>query len=85
MVPHAVRLSAAIAAIIAGEKEVFFFFSWTVNGETITTTVGVEGYNDQEYILTDEAGNTYFAESSLGSAPAFAFRIDGITELNTVF
>lgn len=75
----------AIAAIIAGEKEVFDTSTWTANGETITTTVGVEGYHDQEYILTDAAGNTYFAESALGSAPAFAFRIDGITELNTVY
>ena len=34
---------------------------------------------------TDENGVTYFAEQDGFAAPAFAFRIDGITELNTIY
>ena len=32
-----------------------------------------------------ENGITFYAESAIGSAPSFAFRIDGITELNVVY
>lgn len=67
---------AAKAAIIDGSVKVFDTSKWTVNGETITSTKDIEGYNGNEYII-DGA----FAESTLASAPAFAFIIDGITEL----
>ena len=36
-------------------------------------------------MVTDENGVTYFAEQDGFAAPAFAFRIDGITELNTIY
>ena len=55
-----------------------------MDGETITTTATddlAETYYGLEYISPDG----YFMESELASAPAFAFHIDGITELNQVF
>jgi len=61
-------------AIIDGTIKVFDTSKWTVNGETITSTKDIEGYNGLEYII-DGA----FAESTLGSAPSFAFVIDGIS------
>jgi len=70
-------------AIKAGTLKVFDTKTWTVDGKEITTTKGAEleaDYHDQEYIIDGT-----FAESTLGSAPAFAFRVDGITELNQVF
>lgn len=69
------------AAIVDGSIKVFDTSTWTVDGETITSTVDIDGYNGLEYISEDG----YFMESELGSAPAFAFVIDGITELNTVY
>ena len=78
-------VDAAVAAIIAGELHVFDNSTWTVNGETITSTADVEGYNGIEHMVTDENGVTYFAEQDGFAAPAFAFRIDGITELNTIY
>ncbi|MDD3795264.1 MAG: BMP family ABC transporter substrate-binding protein [Lachnospiraceae bacterium] len=74
----------AWAAIVDGSVRVFDTSTWTVGGETITTTATddlAETYHNQEYISPDG----YFMESELASAPAFAFHIDGITELNQVF
>lgn len=69
--------NAAMANIISGAVKVFDTSTWTVDGETITSTKDIEGYNGLEYII-----DGCFAESTLASAPAFAFRIDGITELS---
>ena len=55
-----------------------------VDGKTITSTKDIEGYNGLEYIKT-EGDVSYFQESTLASAPSFAFIIDGITELNQNF
>lgn len=68
------------AAIDDGSLKVFDTSTWTVNGETITSTANIDGYNGVEYISPDG----YFMESELASAPAFKFIVDGITELNTV-
>lgn len=68
-------------SIADGSLKVFDTSKWTVEGETIKSTVDIEGYNGIEYISPDG----YFMESEIGSAPAFAFVIDGITELNTVY
>lgn len=79
----------AIAAIeqqiIDGTLHVFDTSTWTVGGETITSTTDIDGYYGAEYIMTDANGVSYFAESTLASAPAYAFRIDGITELNEIY
>ena len=77
------KVAETEAAIIDGSLKVFDTSTWTVGGETITTTATeelAETYYGNEYII-DGA----FAESTLASAPAFAFVIDGITELNQVF
>lgn len=75
----------AVADILSGALHVFDNSTWTVNGETITSTTAIEGYYGLEHMLTDENGVTYFAEQNGFAAPAFAFRIDGITELNTIY
>ena len=57
----------------------------TENGEPV---VGVMVQICKELCVptvTDANGVSYFAESTLASAPAFAFRIDGITELNEMY
>lgn len=70
----------AKAAIMDGSVKVFDTSKWTVDGKTITSTKDIEGFNGNEYIKT-EGDVSYFAESTLASAPAFCFIIDGITEL----
>lgn len=77
-------VDAAWAAIVDGSLHVFDTSTWTVNGETITTTATEdleETYHGLEYISPDG----YFMESELASAPAFSFIIDGITELNQIY
>ena len=77
-------VEAAWASILDGSLHVFDTSTWTVDGETITTTATDEladTYYGVEYINEDG----YFMESELASAPAFAFVIDGITELNQVY
>lgn len=67
-------------ALKNGTLKVFDTSTWTVDGKTITSTAGEEleeTYHGLEYIKDGT-----FQESTLASAPAFAFRIDGITELN---
>lgn len=72
-------VDTAVAAIKDGSLLVFDTSKWTVDGETVTTTASedlTETYHGVEYI-----SDGYFHESESASAPAFAFRIDGITEL----
>ncbi len=73
------------AAIDDGSLKVFDTSTWTVGGETITTTATddlADLYFGVEHISED---GSYFMESEVGSAPAFAFIIDGITELNQLY
>lgn len=78
-------VEATVADIISGAVRVFDNSTWTVNGETVTSTASLEGFNGVEHMVTDENGKTYFAEQNGFAAPAFSIRIDGITELNTIF
>lgn len=78
------KATEAEDAIKAGTLHVFDTKNWTVDGKTITSTKDIEGYNGLEYIKT-EGDVSYFQESTLASAPSFAFIIDGITELNQNF
>lgn len=71
----------AIEDIIAGKLHVFDTSTWTVKGKTITGTKKIDGYNGIQYIKKD-GDVRYFAESTIASAPAFNFKIDGIVELN---
>ena len=49
------------AAIDSGELKVFDTSTWTVGGETITSTKDLEGFNGIEYISPDG----YFMESEI--------------------
>lgn len=73
----------AIEEIIAGTLHVFDNSTWTVGGKKVTTTTKkyAEQFNNIEYMVKDENGVKYFAESTLAAAPSFSFIIDGITEL----
>ena len=79
--------NAAVAAanetvegIKNGTVKVFNTASFTVKGETVTTTEGLDGFFG-EYIVT-ENGVSWFNEQGDASAPAFSFIIDGIVTLN---
>ncbi len=76
-------VATAEDALKNGTLKVFDSSAWTVGGETITTTVDEgleESYHGLEYIKKGA-----FWESLYASAPAFSFRIDGITELNQIY
>ena len=79
------KVAETWAAIADGSLKVFDTATWTVNGEAVTSTTALDGFYGQEYIMTDDNGVSYFAESTLASAPAFTFQIDGITWLNSVY
>lgn len=68
-------------AIADGTLKVFDTSKYTVKGETVTSTVSMNK-DGIEYIKTDDNGVSYFAESTLASAPAFDLQIDGITWLD---
>ena len=77
-------VEATWAGIADGSIHVFDTSTWTVNGETVTSTATDEladTFYGVEYINEDG----YFMESTIASAPSFAFIIDGITELNQVY
>ena len=75
-------VDAAWAGIKDGSLKVFDTSTFTVGGETVTTAFGLDTdgdwVNDTGEAIVDGA----FQESVLRSAPYFALRIDGITELN---
>ena len=71
---------AAIAEIKSGNLRVFDASKFTIGGETPTSILG-----DVDADFTPETEcliDGYFHESEFRSAPYFAARIDGITELN---
>jgi len=70
------------AGLKDGSIQVFDTDTFTVNGETVTSAFGLDSdgdfVNDHGEAIVDGA----FQECVLRSAPYFALRIDGITELN---
>jgi len=69
-----------IAAIKSGELHVFDASTFTIGGETPTSILGdLDGDFTPEYECLIDG---YFHESEFRSAPYFAARIVGITELN---
>ena len=70
------------AGLKDGSIQVFDTSTFTVNGETVTSAFGLDSdgdfVNDHGEAIVDGA----FQECVLRSAPYFALRIDGITELN---
>lgn len=76
------KVEETIEGIKAGTIKVFDTATFTVGGETVTSAFATDTdgdwTNDADEAIIDGA----FAESYYQSAPAFALRIDGITELN---
>ncbi len=85
----------AIAAIKDGSLKVFDTANFTVGGKEVKTAeVDLSYYNysknppeliykgEKKDAIVKDGDTTYFDESKFRSAPYFALRIDGITELN---
>ena len=65
-----------------GRTHVFDTFSFTVNGQHISSYMADVDYDDQFTPDTQVVESDGFYESSYRSAPYFDLRIDGITLLN---
>ena len=70
------------AALKDGSLKVFDTTKFTVGGETITSTFATDTDGDFVYDADEAIIDGAYAESYYQSAPSFALRIDGITELN---
>ncbi len=78
----ATRVEEVIAEIKAGTLHVFDTSKFTVGGETVTSAFATDTDGDWVNDANEAVFDGYFHESYFQSAPAFALRIDGITELN---
>ena len=72
----------AEAAIKAGELHVFDTKTFTVGGEEVTSAFTFDSDGDWTNDTNEGIVDGYYHESEYISAPSFALRIDGITELN---
>lgn len=80
------ELKTVVDAIKDGSLLVFDCSKFTVNGEHITSyladVIPDDAYTpDTEVVMTTASGVKYISESTFRSAPYFALRIDGITEV----
>lgn len=75
-------VAAAEAAIKAGELHVFDTKTFTVGGEEVTSALTFDSDGDWTNDTNEGIVDGYYHESEYISAPSFALRIDGITELN---
>ncbi len=75
------KVDEVIAAIKDGSLKIFDTKNYTVNGETITTFLGLDSDGDWAGDTGEAIVDGIFEESVLISAPYFSLRIDGITEL----
>lgn len=82
------KVNEVVAAIKDGSLKVFDTATFTVNGETVTTAPVDMTIMDWATMTVAYEGETYeaivdgaFVESEFRSAPYFALRIDGITEI----
>ena len=62
--------------------KVFDITKFTVGGETVTSTFATDTDGDFVYDTDEAIIDGAYCESYYQSAPSFALRIDGITELN---
>jgi len=76
------KVAEVEAAIKDGSLKVFDTASFTVGGEAVTTYMALDSDGDFVGDYGEAIVDGIFVESSLRSAPYFALRIDGITELN---
>lgn len=75
-------VAKAEEAIKSGTLHVFDINTFTVGGEKITSTFCFDSDDDFAYDSIEAIKDGYYDESKYISAPSFALRIDGITELN---
>ena len=75
-------VDAAWAGIADGSIKVFDTSKFTVGGETVTTAFALDTDGDWVNDTAEAIVDGAFMESVHRSAPYFALRIDGITELN---
>ena len=75
-------IAAAKSQFVEGTLHVFDTNSFTVNGEKVTTCKKTIAEQEQECIVEDSNGATYFAESYYRSAPYFDLSVDGISKLS---
>jgi len=75
-------VDAAWAAIADGSLKIFDTSKFTVGGETVTTAFALDTDGDWVNDTAEAIVDGAFVESVHRSAPYFALRIDGITELN---
>ena len=75
-------VDAAEAAIKAGTLHVFDTSTFTVGGAPVTSAFTFDSDGDWTNDTNEGIVDGYYHESEYISAPSFALRIDGITELN---
>ena len=75
-------VAAAEAAIKAGDLHVFDTKAFTVGGAEVTSALTFDSDGDWTNDTNEGIVDGYYHESEYISAPSFALRIDGITELN---
>ncbi len=75
-------VDAAEAAIKAGTLHVFDTSTFTVGGAPVTSAFTFDSDGDWNNDTNEGIVDGYYHESEYISAPSFALRIDGITELN---
>ena len=75
-------VSKAEADIKAGTLHVFDINNFTVGGEKVESTFCFDSDGDFAYDQVEAIKDGYYHESEYISAPSFALRIDGITEMN---
>ena len=78
-------VEAAKAELEAGTRHVFDCSTFTVGGETLTTSMADVDTDPAYEADTEAIVDGYFAESTFRSAPYFQLAIDGITQLDTAF
>ena len=71
-----------IAALKSGSLKVFDTSKFTVGGKTVTWAYASDTNGDFVYDANNVIADGYYHESWVQSAPSFALRIDGITELS---
>lgn len=75
-------VKAAEEAIKTGSLHVFDTNTFTVGGEKVTSALTFDANGDWTNDTNEGIVDGYYHESEYISAPSFAMRIDGITELN---
>ena len=76
------KVEATIAGLKDGSIKVFDTATFTVGGEAVTTAFATDTDGDFTPDADEAIIDGAYSESYYQSAPSFALRIDGITELN---